>query len=406
MSLAEVLAPATREASRVRGLGTSVFTEINLLAARHGAVNLGQGTPSFDGPEFIKEAAIAAIREGKNQYCRTSGLLDLAHAVAGHERRFYGLDYDPEDEITVYSGATEGIFAAFQTLVEPGDEVILFEPFYDSYFASAQMAGATIKAVPLTSASARDPQFGYDGQFGYDPRVLEAAVSERTRMIVVNTPHNPTGKVFSRAELEHVAQVCRRHDLVAVTDEVYEHLVYTGEHLPLAAMPGMRERTVTISSTGKTFSLTGWKVGYSCAPPDISAALRTAHQFITFSTATPFQHAMAVALAADDGYFQGSLAHYRARRDRLCDGLAEAGFGIEPPQGTYFVLADIRPLGFDDDLEFCTMLPERYGVAAVPPRSFYIHPEHGMHLARFAFCKDDAVLDEAIRRLRKLKERL
>ncbi len=400
MSLAEVAPPETREAFRVRSLGTSVFTEVNRLAALHNAVNLGQGTPGFDGPDFIKDAAIAAIRNGKNQYCRTSGLMELARAVAAHQKRFYGLEHDPEEEITVYAGATEAIFAAFQALVDPGDEVILFEPFYDSYFASAQMAGAEIKAVPLTSAGPREPRFGYD------PRVLEAAISPRTRLLLLNAPHNPTGKVFSRAELEHIASVCRRYDLLAICDEVYEHLVYEGEHVPLAALPGMRERTVTISSTGKTFSLTGWKIGYSVAPPEISAVLRTAHQFITFSQATPFQHAMAVALTTDDSYFETTVAQYRARRDRLCAGLAEAGFGIEPPDGTYFVLADIRPLGFDDDVEFCNLLPAEYGVAAVPPRSFYIHPEHGKHLARFAFCKDDAVLDEAIRRLAKLRERL
>jgi N-succinyldiaminopimelate aminotransferase len=375
-------------AERLKGLGTTVFSEVNQLATAFGAINLGQGAPSFDGPEWVKEAAIAAIRAGHNQYCRSAGLPALARAIAAHQRRFYDLDYDPEAEVTVYAGATEAIFATLQALVEPGDEVIAFEPFYDSYLASARMAGAELKTVTLAAPG-----------FGFDSEELARAVTPRTRLILVNSPHNPTGRVFRREELAAIAELCRRHDLVAVSDEVYEHLVFEGEHLPLAALPGMRERTITISSTGKTFSLTGWKIGYTCAPAEISLALRGAHQFITFCQATPFQHAMAVALAAEDAYYADYLAHYRQRRDRFCQGLAAAGFGVRPPEGTYFVLADIRPLGFADDLAFCRMLPEKVGVAAIPPSSFYLNRERGRHLVRFAFCKDLALLDEAIRRL-------
>jgi N-succinyldiaminopimelate aminotransferase len=240
------------------------------------------------------------------------------------------------------------------------------------------------------------------GGFVYDPAALEAAIGPKTRMILLNTPHNPTGKVFSRTELEHVAALCRRHDLILVSDEVYEHLVYEQDHLPPASLPGMRERTVTISSAGKTFSLTGWKIGWTCAPEPLTRALQAAHQFITFCNGTPLQPAVAAGLDAGDGYYEELLAGYRARRERLCDGLEEVGFGVRRPAGTYFALADIRPLGYDDDVAFCRMLPETVGVAAVPPTSFYVHPEAGRHLVRFAFCKSESVLDEAIRRLHAL----
>ncbi len=387
---------AFRPAARLAGLGTSVFAEINQLASRFGAVNLGQGAPSFDGPEFIKEAAIAAIRAGHNQYAPMPGLPELRTAIAEHQQRFYGLAVDPDSEITVYAGATEALFALFQALVGPGDEVVLFEPFYDSYSAGARMAGAEVRAVALEA-----PARHADG-FQFDPAALDAAISPRTRFVLVNTPHNPSGKVFSRDELLTIAEICRRHDVLVVSDEVYEHLVFAGEHVPIATLPGMRERTITISSTGKTFSLTGWKIGYTCAPAPLTAALRGAHQFITFCQATPFQHAMAVALRAPDAYFEDYLAAYRRRRDLLCDGLAAVGFGVAAPAGTYFVLADIRPLGWTDDVSFCRMLPETIGVAAIPPSSFYLHPEKGRHLVRFAFCKEADVITEAIRRLHQL----
>ena len=388
---------ALRPAARVAGFGTTIFAEMTRLAQAHGAVNLGQGFPDFDGPEFLHAAAIRAIREGRNQYCPTGGIPELARAVARHQERFWGLSYAPE-EVTVYAGATEAIFAALQGLCDPGDEVVLFEPFYDSYLASVTMAGGVPRVVTLRDRSGE----GGSG-FAYDPAELAAAVGPRTRAILVNSPHNPTGKVFTRAELEPLAALAREHDLVVVSDEVYEHLVYEGEHVPVAALPGMRERTVTISSAAKTFSVTGWKIGWSCAPPELTRALRAAHQFITFCNGTPFQHAVAEALEAGDDYYEGLREAYRARRDRLCAGLEAAGFGVRRPAGTYFVMADIRPLGFDDDLEFCRALPERAGVAAIPPSSFYVHREAGRHLVRFAFCKTDAVLDEAIRRLGRLR---
>ncbi len=381
--------------SRLQGFGTNIFTETTQLALPHEAVNLGQGFPNFDGPDALKEAAVRAIRGDHNQYSRSFGIPDLNRAIAEHQQRFYGLAYDPDREITVMNGATEVIFATLQALCEVGDEVVFFEPFYDSYRASVAMAGAVERVVTLRPTA--------DGGFSYDRDELERALSPKTRVILLNTPHNPTGKVFSRAELEHVAGLCRRHDLLAMADEVYEHLVFEGDHIPLASLPGMRERTITISSTGKTFSMTGWKIGYACAPPELSAAVRTAHQIITFCNSAPLQPAMAEALRSDDAFFEGFLADYRERRDRLCRGLAEVGFEVLTPAGTYFALADIRPLGYDDDVEFCRMLPAAVGVAAIPPTAFYVNKHEGRHLVRFAFCKTLDLLDEAIRRLRELK---
>lgn len=377
---------------RTAGMGVSVFAEISRLAALHDAVNLGQGFPDFDGPDFVKVAAREAIAAGHNQYCRTFGIPELTRAVADHEARFWGTTYDPEREITITSGATEAIYTTLQAILDPGDEVVLFEPFYDSYRASVTLAGGVPRVVTL-----------HDPDFAFDPAALTAAIGPRTRAILVNTPHNPTGKIYSRAELELVAELCRRHDLIAISDEVYEHLVFTGEHVPLGSLPGMRERTIKISSAGKTFSFTGWKIGWTCAPPELSGAIRAVHQFVTFCHGTPFQHAIARALAADDAFFTGFLADYRARRDKICRGLAEVGFGVREPGGTYFVLADLRPLGFDDDVEFCRMLPERFGVAAIPPTAFYENRAAGRHLVRFAFCKTDAVLDEGLRRLERLR---
>jgi len=377
---------------RLQGFGTTVFAEMTRLAQLHGAVNLGQGFPDFDGPDFVKQAAAEAIASGHNQYARMAGTPELTRAVAAHQRRFRGLDYDAEHEVTVYSGATEAIASAMQALLDPGDEVVLFEPFYDSYRASVAMAGGVSKVVTLRTPG-----------FGFDPAELRQAVTARTRLLLLNSPHNPTGRVFGREELEEIAGLCRERDLLLLSDEVYEHIVHEGAHLSPAALDGMRERTVVISSAGKTFSLTGWKVGWSCAPEPLTRVLRTAHQFVTFCTATPLQHAVAAALAADDGYFRELAGGYTRRRDRLCQGLADIGFGVLPPQGTYFVLADIRPLGFDDDVAFCLTLPERAGVVAVPPTAFYVNREEGRHLARFAFCKSEATLDEALRRLRGLR---
>jgi N-succinyldiaminopimelate aminotransferase len=375
--------------ARLQGFGTTIFAEMTRLALEHDAVNLGQGFPDFEGPEFIKDAAIEAIRGGHNQYCRSHGVVALNRAVAEHRERFYGLRYDPDDEVTVLHGATEAIASTLQALCDVGDEVILFEPFYDSYRATVAMAGAVDRVVTLHAPS-----------FTYRPEDLEAAISPKTKAIILNSPHNPSGKVFSRQELEHVASLCVRHDLIAITDEVYEHLVFEGQHLPLATFPGMRERTVMISSTGKTFSFTGWKIGFICAPVALSRAIRTAHQFITFCNGTPFQHAMAKALAAPDDYYENFVTSYRARRDRLCNGLRDVGFEVIVPAGTYFVCVDIRPLGFADDMTLCRRLPEAVGVAAIPNSAFYLDKRAGRHLVRFAFCKSDPVLDEGIDRLR------
>ena len=379
--------------SRLQGFGTTVFAEMTKLAVRHDAVNLGQGFPNFEGPEWIREAAVEALRGGRNQYCRMTGIPELNRAIAEHQKRFYALDYAPDDEITVMNGATEVIFATLQALLEVGDEVVVFEPFYDSYRASIAMAGAVERLVTL-----EDPDFALDVE------AVERAITPKTRLILVNTPHNPTGKVFSRAELEAIAELARRHDLLVLSDEVYEHILFDGEHIPIATLPGMFERTVTISSAGKTFSFTGWKIGWACAPAELTAAIRTAHQFITFCNSAPMQPAIAQALATDDAFYAELEAEYRERRDHLCRGLEKVGFNVRVPAGTYFVLADIRPLGWDDDVAFCRMLPERVGVAAVPPTAFYVNKQAGRHLVRFAFSKTLDVLDEAVRRLHGLND--
>jgi N-succinyldiaminopimelate aminotransferase len=387
---------ATPEPTRVRAalrpFGTSIFTEMTALAVRTGAVNLGQGFPDFDTPAFVKEAAIRAIRDGQNQYARPYGIPALAEAIAAHQLRFHGLRYDPLDEVTVVAGATEALHATMLGLLEPGDEAILFEPFYDAYRPDLAVAGATWRAVRLEPPG-----------FAFDPAALEAAVGPRTRAIVVNTPHNPTGKVFTRAELEAIAATCLRHDLLAITDEVYEHLAFDAPHLSLASLPGMRERTVVISSAGKTFGCTGWKIGWACAPRSLAAGLRAAHQFVTFTNGTPFQHAIATALGADDAFFAGLLADYRARRDALVAGLSAAGLAVLPVQGTYFAIADLGPGG--DDVEFCRTLPARCGVAAIPGSAFYGEAAPIRRLVRFAFCKRDETLTEGIRRLATLRAR-
>jgi len=378
-------------ASRLSAFGTSVFAEMTALARLHGAVNLGQGYPDFDGPEFVKQAAIAAIQAGHNQYAPMTGLPGLQQAVADHQKRFYGIDHDPATEITIHAGATEALCATFLALLAPGDEAIVFEPFYDAYLPGIALAQAKARVVHLAPPD-----------FRLDPKALEAAVGPKTRLVVLNSPGNPSGHVFTREELAAVAAVCVKRDLLVVTDEVYEHIVFDGAHVPIASLPGMRERTVTLSSAGKTFSLTGWKVGWSCAAPALAAAVRSVHQFVTFTVATPFQHAVAAALKAPDEYYARLRAEYVARRDRLCDGLADVGFAVGRPEGTYFALADIRPLGYDEDETFCRTLVERVGVAAIPVSAF-VAEERVRHLVRFAFCKDDATLDEGLRRLRRLK---
>jgi len=376
-------------ASRLAPFGTTIFTEMTRLAIQHDAVNLAQGFPDFAGPAFVKDAAVAAIRADHNQYARMQGAQPLVEAVEHAVRERTGLHYDAMSEITVFAGATEGILCAFLSLVEPDDEVVLFEPYYDSYRACAAMAGATPKFVAL-----RAPDFRFD------PKELAAAFSGKTRLVVVNTPHNPTGRVFTKEELSQIAALCVEHDALCLTDEVYERLIFEGEHVSMATLPGMRERTITMNSTGKTFSLTGWKIGYATAPAPLAKALATAHQFATFAVATPFQHAMAVALRSPKSYYDQFVADYRARRDFLVEALAQCGFAVRAPQGAYFALADIRPLGWDDDVLFCRHLVEKVGVAAIPPTAFYEHKDEGRFLVRFAFCKKDETLRAGVERLR------
>jgi N-succinyldiaminopimelate aminotransferase len=377
--------------ARLQGLGTTIFAEMTALAIRHDAVNLGQGFPDIEGPAAIRDAAIDAMRAGHNQYAPGTGIPALRIAIAQHQRRRYGLTFDADTEITVTAGATEAIAAAILALCEVGDEVVTFEPYYDSYAANIAMAGAVRRTVTL-----RPPDFAFD------PDELEAAITPRTRMLLLNTPHNPTGKVFDAEELQRIADVCVANDLLAVTDEVYEHLVFEGRHIPLATLEGMRDRTVTISSAGKSFSFTGWKVGWACATPELTAALRTTKQFMTFTNGTPFQHAVAHGLSLGDEVFDDLTARYRERRDQLCAGLRALGFEVFDARGTYFATVDIRSMGFDDGMAFCTDLPARVGVAAVPEVVFYDDKRVGAPLVRFAFCKSEALIAEGLARLAKL----
>jgi N-succinyldiaminopimelate aminotransferase len=384
--------------SRLQGFGTTIFAEMSALAVRTASINLGQGFPDTDGPSRVAEAAIAAIHAGHNQYPPGIGVPELRQAVAAHQQRFYGLEYDPDQEVLVTAGATEAIAASLLALCEPGDEVVTFEPYYDSYAACIAMAGADRRVVTLHPETD-----GGTADYVFDPDALRSAISSKTRLILLNSPHNPTGKVFGRQELELIAELCLEHDLLAITDEVYEHLVYDGTHVPLASLPGMRDRTVTISSGGKTFSFTGWKIGWVCATPGLVAAVRTVKQFLTFAGGGPFQHAIAEALTLEDAYYTAFTEDMRTKRDRLCRGLEDAGFEVFRPAGTYFVTTDIRPLGADDGASFCFALPERCGVVAVPNVVFYDDVEAGRHLVRFAFCKRLEVLDEAVQRLKDLR---
>lgn len=375
----------------MRDFGTTIFAEMSALAAATGSINLGQGFPDQDGPDEVKRAALDAIASGRNQYPPGIGVPELRHAVADHQRRFYGLELDPDTEVLVTAGATEAIAAAILALCEPGDEVVTFEPYYDSYAACIALAGASRRLVQLRSPG-----------YAFDPDELRAAITPRTRLVLLNSPHNPTGKVFTREELQLIADLCVEHDLIAVTDEVYEHLVFDGEHVPLATLPGMRDRTVTISSGGKTFSFTGWKIGWVCATPELTAAVRTTKQFLTYVSGGPFQYAIAVGLGLGDGYYESLLTDMREKRDRLCAGLSEAGFEVFVPQGTYFVTTDVRPLGEQDGLAFCRSLPERCGVVGVPNVVFYDDEVAGRPLVRWACCKRPEVLDEAVTRLKAL----
>jgi N-succinyldiaminopimelate aminotransferase len=376
-------------ASRLQGLGTTIFAEMSALAERTGSINLGQGFPDRDGSAQVTEAAVAAIRSGRNQYPPGPGVEELRIAIAAHQKRFYGLALDPDREVLVTAGATEAVTAAVIALCETGDEVITFEPFYDSYAAAIAMAGAQRRAVPLNTPD-----------WTFDPDRLADAVNPRTRLVLLNSPHNPTGKVFGLSELRVIADICCRYDLIAVTDEVYEHLVFEGRHVPLCSLPGMSDRTVSISSAGKTFSLTGWKVGWATGPGPLVAAVRTVKQFLTYVNGAPFQPAVALGLGLPDDYFESAASALRECRDRLCRGLGEAGFGVYMPHATYFVVADTSPLGVADGAAFCRALPEKCGVVAVPASAFYDDPRLARPLVRFAFCKQPGVLDEAVLRLK------
>jgi N-succinyldiaminopimelate aminotransferase len=383
--------------SKLEGFGTTIFAEMSALAVQTGAINLGQGFPDTDGPAAVLEAAIEAIRSGVNQYPPGPGNPVLRAAIAEHQRRFYGLDHDPDAEVLVTAGATEALAGALLGMLDVGDEVVVFEPMYDSYQACIALAGALAKPVLLSPS---------DAGYGFDRDELRGAITKQTKLILLNTPHNPTGKVFTLDELTFIADVAREHDLLVVTDEVYEHLVFSGStHHPMATLPGMAERTLTISSGGKTFNTTGWKIGWACGPAPMVAATRTAKQFLTYVNGAPFQPAIAVGLGLPDEFFAGVAADLEAKRDRLFDGLVAAGFTAYEPEATYFTTVDIRPLRADGNgMELCRSLPHLCGVVAVPNQVFYARPEHGRHLVRFACCKRLDVIDDAVNRLSKLAE--
>lgn len=379
--------------SKLDGFGTTIFAEMSALAVATGAINLGQGFPDTDGPSVVLDTAIAQIRSGNNQYPPGRGEPGLRAAIAEHQQRFYGLTYDPDTEVLVTAGATEALAGALLGMLETGDEVIVFEPMYDSYQAGIALAGA--RAVPVLLR----PVPG--ASYGFDPAELRGAVTPRTRMILLNTPHNPTGKVFTRAELQIIADVALAHDLWVVADEVYEHLVFAHhEHVSIATLPEMRERTLVVSSGGKTFSTTGWKIGWACGPAGMVTATTTAKQFLTYVNGSPFQAAIAAGLDLPDEFFAGLAADLEAQRDLLEHGLRAAGFEVYRADGTYFTTVDIRPLRADGDgMAFCRELPGLVGVVAVPNQVFYMNPEHGRHLVRFACCKRPEVIAQAVERL-------
>ncbi len=373
-----------RRAARIEGLGTSVFTEMTALAQSTGAINLGQGFPDADGPRTVVEAAVAALRAGENQYAPLPGVPALREAVLEHQRAWYGLE--PEDVLITF-GATEAIAAAILALCDPGDEVVVLEPLYDSYAACITFAGATRRTVTL-----RPPEFRLE------PEALTEAITGgrgRARVLLLNSPHNPTGRVLGRDELALIAAACAEHDLICISDEVYEHLVYDGEHVPPATLPGMGARTLTISSVGKSFSFTGWKIGWASGPAELVGATRTAKQFLTFAGGTPLQHAAAAALRLPRAAVDGLRDRLRATRDQLCDGLAAAGLTPLIPAATYFVNADVGT----EAVAFCRALPERAGVVAIPTSVFYDDKSAAPTLVRFAFCKRPEVIAEAAQRL-------
>mgnify|MGYP005718969805 FL=1 len=379
----------------MREFGETIFAEMSALAVKTGAINLGQGFPDTDGPREIAELAIAAIRDGHNQYPPGLGIKKLRDAISHHQMRFYGLEFDSETEVLVTAGATEAIAASLLAICEQGDEIITFEPYYDSYAASIALAGGVRRVITLNTP---------DYSFSIDD--LEKLITAKTKAILLNSPHNPTGKVFTHNELSQIANLCIEHDLVAICDEVYEHLVFEGQHIPLIQYPGMRDRTIQISSAGKTFSFTGWKIGWVCAQPALLDTVRTAKQFLTYVNGAPFQHAIAEALNLPDLYFDNFLEDMRVKRDCLSQGLEKAGLTTFTPQGTYFVTADIESLGYEDGKQFCLDLPVQCGVVAVPNVVFYDNKDLGSTLIRFAFCKRLDVLEEAVERLQTLESLL
>jgi N-succinyldiaminopimelate aminotransferase len=376
---------------RLEEFGTTIFAEMSALAIATDSINLGQGFPDTDGPEEIKQAAIEAIRVGHNQYPPGRGVAPLLQAVATHQSRFYGLEFDPESEVLITAGATEAIAAAMIGLCEPGDEVVLFEPYYDSYAAAIAIAGARRVVVPL-----RPPTWSFD------PDELRRAITPKTRLILVNTPHNPTGKVFTRSELQSIVDVALEFDLFVVTDEVYEHLIFEGTHLPISGFPGMWERTLTISSAGKSFSFTGWKIGWVTGVPQLVNAVQSAKQFLTYVNGAPFQYAIAQALTLPDTYFEALRINLRNKRDLLAEGLASLDFDVLPTAGTYFLNTDVTRFDDGDGDKFCRSLPIQCGVVAIPCSVFFDTKQIGHSLVRWAFCKQDSLLRTALERLAKL----
>jgi N-succinyldiaminopimelate aminotransferase len=383
-----------RSAHRLDGIPPTIFTTMSALAVRTGAVNLGQGFPDTDGPASVVEAADRAMRGGANQYAPGPGVPALREAIARHQQRHYGIELDPDRQVVVTTGCTEGVAAALLGLVDAGDEIVVLEPYYDSYVAMIQMCGAVRRPVTL-----RAPDFRLDVD------ELRAAVTPRTRFVLLNSPHNPTGTVLTRPELQAVADVAIEHDLVVITDEVYEHLTFADpdgavhEHVPIATLPGMFERTLTLSSAGKSYSVTGWKVGWATGPAELVSAVLAAKQWLTFTSGAPLQPAIATALDDEPDWPRALARDLQSRRDLLCDGLAAIGLDVRRPEGTYFALTDISRLGWRDGMEFCLALPERAGVVAIPTQPF--HDGHdGDQLVRWAFCKEAGVIEEALTRLR------
>lgn len=396
--------PAPELTARLQDHTSTIFTEMTALAVEHDAVNLGQGAPDFSGPEEVLEVAVESIRAGRNQYAPGPGVRPLREAISGHQQRFHGLSYDPDTEICVTAGATEGITAAILALCDAGDEIVAFAPTYDSYPAACALADARLRTVELRGETG----------WRFDPDELRATVTPRTRLLLVNTPHNPSGRVLDDDELELVAEVCRDNDVVAVTDEVYEHLWFDdARHRSLATLPGMRERTVVVSSAGKTFSVTGWKVGWACAPPPLREAVLAAKQWLSFSNATPMQFAIAHALQLDDSWFEQYRADYARRRSVLLDTLDEHGLDVVAPEGTYFATLDITQLGEQDGLQLCRRLPQESGVAAVPLQVFHPdapaptpdRPAPGRRFVRLAFCKDEDAMRTGVQRLAAHRDR-